>query len=237
MNARNRSSTGLGAAVLDACRRSVGTRQRKGLILITALLGLLSAVAVMAAVEPPERIFDTVAAPVQTLMSITLPFLGILLVSDVRTAHRWKEIVPTLLAAIVVAVVVAVFGILVCAAAVALAPSEAVEGRWHQFGLIAVGSVLVQVLAQLVGTGLGLLVRSVVLAWIASIVLPLGLWLALGVVDSLSAARAWLTPYAAATNLLSGQMSPVMWAQWLVVFLLWGVGLNVLGATQARRRG
>lgn len=237
MNASSRPSTGLGAEFLDACRRSVGTRPRRWLILITALVGLLSAVAVMASVEPSDRTFGTVAAPVQTLMSITVPFLGILMVSDLRAAQRWNEIIPTVLAAIVVAVGIAVFGILVCVVAVAVLPSAAVQDRWHQFGMIAVGSVLVQVLAQLVGTGLGLLVRSVVLAWIASLVLPLGLWLALGVVDSLSPAQAWLTPYAAATNLLSGQMSLVTWAQWLVVLLLWGVGLNVVGAAEARRRG
>jgi hypothetical protein len=215
----------------------VATGPRKWLILITALIGLLSAVAVMAGVEPSDATFGTVAAPVHTLMSITVPFLGVLLVSDLRTAHRWNEIAPTVLAAIVAAVIVAVFGIVVCTVAVAVAPSEAVQGRWHHFGMIALGSVLVQILAQLVGTGLGLLIRSVALAWIASIALPLGLWLALGAADSLSPAQAWLTPYAAATNLLSGEMSPIRWAQWLVVFMLWGVGLNVLGATQARRRG
>jgi len=42
---------------------------------------LLSAV-VIAAAEPSDRTFAILAGPVQTLMSITVPFLGILLVSD-----------------------------------------------------------------------------------------------------------------------------------------------------------
>lgn len=49
------------------------------------------------------------------------------------------------------------------------------------------------------------------------------------------AAQVWLTPYAAVQNLLSGQMTAVMWTQWLVTFLLWGVGLNVAGAARLTR--
>jgi hypothetical protein len=118
----------------------------------------------------------------------------------------------------------------------ARAPSDVVFGRWHHVGTIAVGSVLVQVIAQLVGTGLGLLIRSAVVAFIASIVLPLGLWVVLGATQTLRPAQAWLTPYATAQNLLSGQMGPVNWAQWLVVLLVWGVGLNAAGETIMRRR-
>jgi hypothetical protein len=76
-----------------------------------------------------------------------------------------------------------------------------------------------------------MLLRSRVVAFLGTIVLPLGLWFVLRGVD----AQAWLTPYAAAANLLSGRMTAVMWAQWLVVFLLWGVGLNVAGAARLRR--
>jgi hypothetical protein len=36
-------------------------------------------------------------------------------------------------------------------------------------------------------------------------------------------------------NLLSGEMSPLRWAQWLVVFLIWGVGLNAAGAARSNR--
>jgi hypothetical protein len=39
-----------------------------------------------------------------------------------------------------------------------------------------------------------------------------------------------LTPLGSVRNLLSGEMSALRWAQWLCVLLIWGVGLNVLGA-------
>ena len=206
------------------------------MLAVTALAGLLTAVVVVTAVEPSDRTFAMVAGPVQMMMSITVPFVGILLVSDVRAAGSRSKIILTVLAAVVVAIVVAVFGIAVSVVAVALATWELADGRWHQFGMIAVGSLLVQSVAQLIGTGLGLLVRSIVLACLATIALPLGLWLLLGAADRLTSAQDWLTPYGAANNLLSGQMSPIAWAQWLVVFLSWGVGLNILGATRARRR-
>jgi hypothetical protein len=96
--------------------------------------------------------------------------------------------------------------------------------------------VLTQVIAGLVGTGLGLLLRPAALAFAGTIVLPLGLWLVLGAVDAWHPAQAWLTPYASARQLLSGEMTPVNWAQSVVVLLLWGVGPTALGAAVLRRK-
>ena len=110
-----------------------------------------------------------------------------------------------LLAAIALAASFALFGILTCAIAVAVAKSDAPQGRWHHVVALVVGGVLVQVIAQLVGTGLGLLIRWPFLAMIGTIVLPLGLFLLLGTVGTTVSARAWLTPYASAPTLLSGQ--------------------------------
>jgi hypothetical protein len=95
--------------------------------------------------------------------------------------------------------------------------------------------VLVQIVAQLVGTGLGLLLRPAVIACLATIVLPLGLWFLLGSVAVLRPAQAWLTPFATAQVLLSARMSPWGWAQWLVVALLWGAALNAVGAARLKR--
>ena len=97
------------------------------------------------------------------------------------------------------------------------------------------GSVLVQVVAGLVGTGLGLLLRSTVVAFLATIVLPLGLFGLLGAVDALRPAQPWLTPLGSVRNLLSGDMTVLRWAQWLCVLLLWGVGLNAVGAAVLKR--
>ena len=213
------------AAVSDALRRSVGTRPRRWLLALTLLAGLVVAVALTASLPPPERTFATVANPVQSLMSVAVPLLGILLVGDLR---RGTSPAPTVLVAVVVAAAVGLAGAGACAAALAFAPSQ---DPWRHAGAIAAGGVPVQVLAVLVGTGLGMLMGSRLVAFLGTIVLPLGLWFALRGV----AAQAWLTPYAAVQNLLSGQMTAVMWAQWLVTFLLWGVGLNVAGAVRLTR--
>jgi hypothetical protein len=124
-----------------------------------------------------------------------------------------------------VAALIGAAGALACGVALAVA-----GGSWAHVGPVAVGGVLVQVVAGLVGCGLGLLLRSTWLAFAASVVLPLGLWLLLGGVDDLRPAQAWLTPYAAARNQLSGTMGVREWLQWLVIVLIWPIGLTVVGA-------
>jgi hypothetical protein len=44
-----------------------------------------------------------------------------------------------------------------------------------------------------------------------------------------------LTPFATVQHLLSGEMTGSAWAQWVVVVLVWVVGLNVAGAARLRR--
>ncbi|MFC3502041.1 hypothetical protein ACFOOK_13870 [Micromonospora krabiensis] len=223
-----------GEATADALRRSVATRPRRWLVATTLLLGLLAAVATTAA--PPEDLtFSTLSDMVQSLMSVTVPFLGVLLAHDLSRSPRTPRPGPTLLAAVLLAAAVGLFGILVSAAALALAPSDTAPDPWQHAATIAVGGVLVQIVAQLVGTGLGLLLRPTVVACLATIVLPLGLWALLGAVDALSPAQAF-TPYATVRNLLSGEMNAAKWAQWLAVLLVWGVGLNALGVARLKRR-
>ncbi|MET8832865.1 hypothetical protein ABZV78_02965 [Micromonospora sp. NPDC004540] len=226
--------TSFGEATLNALRRSVGTRPRRWLVATTLLLGLLAAVAMTAAGQGGDLTFSTLSDMAQSLMSVTVPFLGVLLAHDLRRTPRTARLAPTLLAATLLAAAVGLFGVLVCTAALALAPSETAPDPWRHAATIAVGGVLVQIVAQLVGTGLGLLIRSAVVACLATIVLPLGLWAVLGGVDVLEPAQAF-TPYATVRNLLSGQMSAVKWTQWLIVLLTWGVGLNALGAARLKR--
>ncbi|MFI6780271.1 hypothetical protein [Micromonospora sp. NPDC050276] len=52
---------------------------------------------------------------------------------------------------------------------------------------------------------------------------------------SLRSAQPWLTPFGSVRNLLSGEMSVLRWVQWLCVLLIWGVGLNALGAAVLHR--
>ncbi|MGK5741175.1 hypothetical protein [Micromonospora sp. URMC 103] len=230
------AAAGLGRATRVALRRSVATRPRRWLLAITLLLGVLAAAGVTAATPPDEPTFAGLAHPVQSFLSVTVPFVGILLAHDLRRAPGAARLAPTLLAAALLAAAVGVFGTLVCAAALGVAPGGAAVDAGRHAGTIAVGGVLVQVVAGLVGVGLGLLLRPFVVAALASIVLPLGLYALLGL-DALRPAQGWLTPYATVQNLLSGEMDAVRWAQWVVVLLIWGVGLNGMGAARLRRRG
>ncbi|MFD2765935.1 hypothetical protein [Micromonospora eburnea] len=228
------TSTGLGEATLNVLRRSVGTRTRRFLLAVTLLLGLLAAAGLALGGPPGDRTFANLSDPAQSLMSFVVPAFGILLARDLKRASGATRLTPTLLAAALFAAAVALFGVLVCATALTVTTSSA-QDPWRHVGTVAVGSVLVQLVAQLVGTGLGLLMRRPAIAFAATIVLPLGLWSLLGAIDLLRPAQA-LTPYSSARHLLSGQMSALNWVWWLAVLLIWGVGLNALGAARLRRR-
>jgi len=221
-------------AVLAAGRRAVATRGRRWIAAITLLLGLLGAVAVAAGTPPAERTFAVVSGAAQSLMSIVLPFLGVLATVELRRP-RPIVVLAAIAGALVPALLVAGIGILLCAAVTAIAPSEAAGGRWSQAGVVVLGSLLVQMVAQLVGTGMGLLLRQPVVAYAATVVVPLGLWALLGAVAALRPVQAWLTPFPSVQHLLSGEMDPIRWAQWLTVLALWGLGLNALGSARAAR--
>ena len=222
------------ATTREALRRAVGTRARRLLLAATLLLGAAVAAA-MTAVEPDERTFAAVSSPVQLLMSVPLPFLGVLLGRDLRRSPGPVRVLPVLRAAVLLAAAVGVAGALLAALAVAAAPAGA--DPWRDAAAVALGGVLVQVLAQLVGTGLGLLLGPVLLACAATVVLPLGVHALLGAADALRPAREWLTPFAVAADLLSAGAGGLVRVRWLVVVLLWGAGLNALGAARLRRRG
>ena len=101
--------------------------------------------------------------------------------------------------------------------------------------MIILGSVLVQLIAQLSGAGWGLLLRSSALAIVADVVVPLGLWIITGAIPALQGVQAWLAPFSSARNLLSGQMDAERWAQFGVVALVWVVALNTAGILRLRR--
>ena len=68
----------------------------------------------------------------------------------------------------------------------------------------------------------------------ATIVIPLGLWLLMGAVPVLRPLQ-WLTPYVSARHLLAGEMTWLNWGQWLLVVAIWGGGLNLVGAWRTHR--
>ncbi|MEU8254491.1 hypothetical protein AB0C06_09545 [Micromonospora inaquosa] len=224
-------------ALREALRRSLGTTARRWLLVGTLAVGLLAAVALVAATAPADRTFAELSGTVQSLMSVATPLFGILLVRDLRRAPVRRPVLPMVLAVGLPAVVIGVVGVLICAATLALTPADVADEPWRFTATVAVGSVLVQIVAGLVGTGLGLLLRSVVVAFLATIILPLGLFALLGAGDALRPAQPWLTPFGSVRNLLSGEMTALRWAQWLCVLLIWGVGLNAAGAAVLNRRG
>ena len=87
---------------------------------ITALLGILPAAAVPAATSVVERTFAAISSPVQILMSVTVPFFGVLLASDLARSRFGARLAmtSTLLGATVLAVGFAVFGVVITAVAV-----------------------------------------------------------------------------------------------------------------------
>lgn len=227
------TATGRAGAFAEA-RRVLTSRGGRWLTAITVVIGVLAAVALIGTATPGDRTFGLVVPPVQALVSVTVPFFSVLLVTDLHD-HRTGSIGPRLVAAVALAVGWALFALLVCAVAVAVAPSTA-PGRWQHAGMLVLGSVLVQAIAALCGTGLGLLIRRPAVAMISTIVFPLGLYLLLGAVDALDPVQGWVTPFANVNRLLSGQMTALSWLQCLVVIAIWDVGLNVAGALRLRRR-
>jgi hypothetical protein len=125
------------------------------LLLVTLLAGAGSAAAVAAGTPLADRTFAVISAPTQSLMSVAVPLLGILLISDARQRHGLSPIIPTLVAAVATGVAIGLLGFLFCLVATAVAASAAGPSRWSGVGMIALGSALVQVVPSLVGTGSG----------------------------------------------------------------------------------
>ncbi|GAA1842126.1 hypothetical protein GCM10009836_21860 [Pseudonocardia ailaonensis] len=169
------------------------------LLAATLLTGPLAAVLVGPAPLPE------LALPVHGLVSVLVPFTGILLVQER----------PRLLAAGVIALVAGLVTGLACAL---------VAGQWRLD--VLAGGLLVQLVSQYVGTAFGLVCRRVWTAMVADVVVPLGLWAVLP-----SGVREWITPYAAATRVLTGEAGPPV----LVVVLVWVVGFNALGLAVRNR--
>jgi hypothetical protein len=222
--------------LLGTGRRALDSRGRRWVLAVTLLGGVGGAIAVAAGVAPAERTFALISGAAHSLMSVGVPILGVLLVAGLRRPAGRTAVLRTVGTALGLALLVAAIGVLVCVAVTAIAPSAAPGGRWANAGVVALGSLLVQGVAMLVGTGLGLLLRRRTVAASATIVLPLGLWALCGALPALRPVQPWITPFPSAQHLLSGEMSPIRWAQWTAVLAIWGVGLHVLGLARAAHR-
>lgn len=158
----------------------LGTRARRWLISIAVLVGVLAAAGLVAVTSAADRTFAGVSNPVQSLISVVVPLYGVVATAELRRSRNRAGLWPALVTAMAMAV-----------------------------GCAVVGSLVVQVVAQLAGTSLGLLIAPRWAAMLATVVLPLGLWFLLGAARPLSAARGWLTPYEALPSLLVDDPDPV----------------------------
>jgi hypothetical protein len=228
---RPTDETGL-RAQLTQCRLLLAAWPGRLIMIATLLAGVLGAAP--AGSHPGGRTFAAFCGPVQSLISVIVPFLGVLFVHALRRPATARTLVPPVLATLAAAVAAAVFGVALCVLVTVVTTSPTVSGRWALAETVILGSLLVQAVAGLTGTALGLLVRRPVVAGLLTIMLPLGLWLLLGA-GALHPVQAWLTPYAAARHLLAGRMSLINWAQWAVMATIWVFGLNLAGFRRASR--
>jgi len=232
------------ATVLEL-RKSAGTPARRGLLIASGVVGLLSAALVTVLGSAQDHTFSVISFSTQSAISLPLPFVSVLLMTQdfgrriptTRASGMSRDaiIVAKLLASMIIAVAGATYGVLISVLGTRAAAPAAEEGRWDGIGVIILGSVLVQLIAQLSGAGWGLLLGSSAVAITVDVVAPLGLWIVTGAVPGLQGIQAWLAPFASVQNLLSGYMDAQRWAQVGVIVLVWVIALNVAGILRVHR--
>ena len=235
------------AAVLEL-RQTAGSRARRWLLIASGAVGLLTAGLVAFTGPARDHTFALISFYTQSAISLPLPFVSILIMTQ-EFGRRARSTTPTsassrdatitakLLASALIAVAGASYGVLISVLATSAAALPADQDRWDAAGLIILGSVLVQLIAQLSGAGWGLLLGSSALAIAADVVVPLGLWIVDGAVPGLHGLQAWLAPFASVRNVLSGHMDAQRWAQVGLIVLVWVIALNAAGIFRVRRLG
>ena len=232
--------------IVSELRKSVSTRVCRWLLIASGVVGVLSAGLVAFTGPADDHTFATISFYTQSAISLPLPFVSVLLMTQdfglrPRSPTSTSGVSPSslitakLLASMIIAVTAASGGVLISVLATSAAARAPGDGRWEATGMIILGSVLVQLIAQLIGAGWGLLLASSALAIAADVVVPLGLWIVTGAVPGLQGIQAWLTPFASVRNLLSGHMGAQQWAQVAIIVLLWVVTLNAAGILRVQR--
>lgn len=205
----------------------------RGGMLTAATLLLGAGTALVVARSDPA--FHDVLEPVQLAMSVLVPFFGVLAVTDLHRPRTSTDgrLAPRLLSATGLAVVFALAGTLLAAGATVWA-----DGAWppaQRTAALVTAAALVQVIAQLTGTGWGLLLRRPAVAMAATIVVPMSTTVLLTAIDPRGDLVRWLTPYGNARSLLAGTPTPRTLAALGVGVLLWCVVPNALGARHITR--
>jgi hypothetical protein len=234
------------AAVLEL-RKTVLSRARRWLLIASGVVGLLIAGLVAFTGPAQDHTFAEISFYTQSAISLPLPLVSVLIMTQefgrawsttpTSATPRDRTITAKLLASVLIAIAGASYGVLISALATSAAAPPADQERWDAVGLIILGSVLVQLIAQLSGAGWGLLLGSSVLAIAADVVVPLGLWIVTGAVPGLHGLQAWLAPFASVRNVLSGHMDAQRWAQVSLIVLVWVIALNAAGILRVRHLG
>jgi hypothetical protein len=192
---------------------------------ITGVVGVLGAVGSQIAAVSAERTFASTSTVAQSLISIGVPFVG-----AVAGARRERSLYKLALG---YAVGLAAVGLVAAILVAWLVPSTASD-PWQHAPVIVVGAFVTQLVAQLVGTGFGLLIGRGWIAAILTIVAPLGLYAVLSA--AAPGLRPWLTPYGTAQLWWNGEFGGSDVLPFLVMLALWGVALNLAGRAVARPR-
>ncbi|GAA1699470.1 hypothetical protein GCM10009745_52590 [Kribbella yunnanensis] len=172
-----------------------------------------------------DRTFASASGVAQSLISVGVPFIG-----AVAAARRERSVFRLALG---YAVGLAAVGLVASILVAWLVPSTASD-RWQHAVVLIVGAFVTQVVAQLVGIGLGRLIGRGWIAAVLTIVIPLGLY---GVLSAAAPdARPWLTPLGSAMPWWKGEFGGSDWPPFLVMLALWGLALNLAGLYVARSR-
>jgi ABC-2 type transport system permease protein len=228
-------------------RKTVDTRAGRWLLAGVAAIGIAMTVVATLAGKAQDHTFHQSAASIEGGMAVLLPVVSILLVTSewsqhtalqtfVLTPRRGRVIAAKLVAGAVLAIAVALVGVLLAALATQLADPHPAAGVWRQAGVVVVASVIVQLLSQLSGMGFGLLLLNSPAAIVANFVIPIAWAAAAGGISALHGMQSWLDPAKATENLLGGHMDARRWGQVGVVFLVWVVALIAAGLIRLRRK-
>jgi hypothetical protein len=189
---------------------------------VTGVVGVLGAVLGQAGTAEADRTFASATGFAQSLISVGVPFIG-----AVAGARRERALYKLALG---YAVGLAAVGVVASILVALLVPSAA-EDVWRHAPILVIGAFVTQIVAQLVGTGLGLLIGRGWLAALLTIASPLGLYAVLP-----SDARQWLTPYGSAQLWWKGEFDGSDVLPFLVMLAVWGLALNVAGQYAVRSR-
>lgn len=237
--------TGLARLTRIELRKSVDTRAGRWLLITLAVIGVLMALLGALLGGTKDHTFQSITSGVEGVVTLLLPVVGILLVTSEwsqRTALQTFALVPRrnrviaakLLAGGILAVAVALVGLVLSVAATAFA-SHPDSGTWHLAAQVVAGSVLVQLISLLMGMAFGLLLLSTAAAIVVNFVVPLAWAVLASSVHALHGVQPWLDSTQPSTYLLEGDLTPAHWAQIGTNALVWVVALLVAGLVRLRR--